>query len=198
MVAVAGQYAEREETFSSVLLEHLFARCFRTEFNTLLEGGFEEPLYTPPDVNDAPGSIRYRRDYFASALHEVAHWCIAGPHRRSLVDYGYWYAPDGRSVVQQADFEQVECKPQALEWFFAKACGYVFTVSVDNLDSRTGEIPETSAFRKGVLAQALHWQEVGLPCRAQSFCDCLYSEFRSHDSGATGLQSLNFSLEELS
>ena len=142
--------------------------------------------------------IVYREDFFASALHEVAHWCIAGPHRLSLVDYGYWYAPDGRSVAQQVDFEQVESKPQALEWFFAKACGYAFTVSADNLDTGTGEIPEPSAFSRSVLARAQHWQKVGLPRRARLFFDCLYSEFRSHGSCAPSPESLHFSLVELS
>ena len=198
MGGTADQYPDQDELFYSCRLEQLFAGCFRAEFNTVLRGGFEEPLYKPPAGSDTPGSIQYRHDYFASALHETAHWCIAGPHRRSLVDYGYWYAPDGRSVAQQADFEHVESKPQALEWFFAKACGYAFRASADNLGMGTGVIPETSAFRRSVLSRALHWQKVGLPHRAQLFFDCLCSEFRSQSSCVTSRESLNFSLEELS
>ncbi len=38
-----------------------------------------------------------------------------------LPDLGYWYAPDGRIEEQQALFEQVEIKPQAIEWLFAKS-----------------------------------------------------------------------------
>lgn len=53
---------------------------------------------------------------FNSALHEISHWTIAGKERRLLADLGYWYAPDGRTREQQALFEQVEVKPQAIEW----------------------------------------------------------------------------------
>lgn len=61
---------------------------------------------------------------------------IAGEQRRLLPDLGYWYAPDGRTAEQQALFEQVEIKPQAIEWLFSKAFGRKFRVSLDNL---TGE-----------------------------------------------------------
>ncbi|GAM69307.1 transporting ATPase [Vibrio sp. JCM 19236] len=26
-------------------------------------------------------------------MHEIAHWCVAGPKRRLLEDFGYWYEP---------------------------------------------------------------------------------------------------------
>ncbi len=42
---------------------------------------------------------------------------------------GYWYAPDGHTQEQQALFEQVEIKPQAIEWLFAQAFGRKFRVS---------------------------------------------------------------------
>ncbi len=53
--------------------------------------------------------------FYASALHEIAHWCIAGENRCQQVDYGYWYEPNGRSEERQFEFEKVEVKPQALE-----------------------------------------------------------------------------------
>jgi elongation factor P hydroxylase len=96
----------------------------------------------------------YREDYFASALHEVAHWCIAGEQRRQQLDFGYWYAPDGRSPEQQGAFEAVEYKPQALEWFFSLACGYRFRLSADNLGMPGGEMPDASEFRGRVCEQA--------------------------------------------
>lgn len=58
---------------------------------------------------------------FNSALHEISHWTIAGAKRRLLPDLGYWYAPDGRTKEQQDLFEQVEIKPQAIEWLFAQS-----------------------------------------------------------------------------
>lgn len=128
----------------------LFERCFFSEFNTLLEGGGEEPFYSPAVANSA-ARIIFTRDYFASALHEVAHWCVAGAARRQLPDYGYWYAPDGRSSAQQLEFEWVEAKPQALEWIFSNACGSRFRISADNLASGLDASPD---FQEAIAAQA--------------------------------------------
>ncbi|MEA7548766.1 elongation factor P hydroxylase, partial [Salmonella enterica subsp. enterica serovar Anatum] len=43
--------------------------------------------------------------------YEISHWCIAGKARRELVDFGYWYCPDGRDAQTQSQFEDVEVKP---------------------------------------------------------------------------------------
>jgi elongation factor P hydroxylase len=107
----------------------------------------------------------------------VAHWCIAGDARRQQVDFGYWYAPQGRGPEQQRAFEAVEVKPQALEWYLSLACGYRFRVSVDNLDAATGQLPDTKQFRARLVEQALSWQRSGLPSRAQSFYLALCQEF---------------------
>ena len=48
------------------------------------------------------------------------HWCLAGTRRRQRVDYGYWYAPEGRDEAQQAAFFAVEAAPQALESLFCE------------------------------------------------------------------------------
>ena len=97
-------------------LEQVFMRCFGSSLCTRLQGGAAEPLYQPATLEGDYHVLYYRADYFASALHEVAHWCIAGEIRRQQTDFGYWYAPDGRSPAQQRAFERVECRPQALEW----------------------------------------------------------------------------------
>ena len=138
-------------------LEALFAQTFAAQYNTVLCGGAEEPLYQP----GAPHRIVYTRDYFRSALHEVAHWCVAGEKRRQLPDYGYWYAPDGRDAAQQRAFEQVEVRPQALELLFCEACGHPFSVSLDNLEGLSGVLGESGeaasrsdAFARAVASQA--------------------------------------------
>lgn len=128
----------------------LFADCFFAGYHTLLIGGGEEPVYLP-SAEGAPHRIVFTRDYFASALHEVAHWCVAGEARRRLTDYGYWYAPDGRSAEQQAEFERLEIKPQALEWIFSTACGADFRVSADNLNSGLGA---SDGFKRQIAQQA--------------------------------------------
>jgi elongation factor P hydroxylase len=91
-----------------------------------------EPEYFPAQ-NDKPARIEFAHGFFASALHEISHWCVAGNARRQLSDFGYWYAPDGRSAAQQRAFERVEIKPQALECLFTLACGRNFQISQDNL-----------------------------------------------------------------
>lgn len=163
--------------FSSARLERVFARCFHKQYNARLLGGAAEPAYLPAQRQGEENRLLYRADYFASALHETAHWCIAGRARRRLEDFGYWYAGDGRSADRQRAFESVEDKPQALEWFFALACGWQFRVSVDNLDPVSGAIPDTAPFRRRILSRALYWRQRGLPPRAEVFYHALCREF---------------------
>ena len=115
---------------------------------TLVKGDFE-PEYFPATL-DQPAKIQFAHGFFNSALHEISHWSIAGEKRRLLPDLGYWYAPDGRSAEQQALFEQVEIKPQAIEWLFAKAFGRKFRVSLDNL---TGDSGNGQQFKDHVFTQ---------------------------------------------
>ncbi|MGV6806865.1 MAG: elongation factor P hydroxylase [bacterium] len=115
-------------------LERIFNAAFSERFNARLIGGGEEPIYLPSTRAGDANRIIYRHDYFASALHEISHWCIAGESRLLLEDYGYWYSPDGRNQQQQQAFETVEVKPQALEWMFSVAAGYRFRLSADNLN----------------------------------------------------------------
>jgi elongation factor P hydroxylase len=98
---------------------------------TLLVGGAEEPLYLPPSGR-RPALIRYTRDHAQSALHEIAHWLLASPRRRNLVDYGLWYQPPPRSPADQARFYAAEVPVQALEMLLAGACGLPFRFSADN------------------------------------------------------------------
>lgn len=116
-----------------------FNACFLENHNTRLIKGGEEPIYLPADKDSPNHRIIFTKDYYSSALHEIAHWCVAGEARRQLVDYGYWYAPDGRSLEQQKQFEQVEIRPQAVEWVFHKAAGCRFRVSADNLNGDVGD-----------------------------------------------------------
>lgn len=154
---------------NDLLLQQLFAQCFFASHHTQLQGGAEEPFYQAAQYGGS-ACVHYRADYAASALHEVAHWCIAGEHRRQQDDYGYWYAPDGRDAIGQQAFEKVELKPQALEMLFTVACGWRFRVSVDNL-----ALPDydSGPFAKQVLATALNWYQAGLPTRAQRFVGAL-------------------------
>ena len=88
----------------------LFDTRLGAQYNTRLIKGQDEPLYLPAGKACSYHQIIFAHGYFASALHEISHWCIAGPARRLLEDFGYWYLPDGRNAQQQKSFEQVEIK----------------------------------------------------------------------------------------
>lgn len=134
--------------------------------------GAQEPLYRPASDEYDLHMIEFSHDYVSSALHEVAHWCVAGPERRLQEDYGYWYAPDGRSREQQAEFERVEVKPQALEWLFSVAAGVHFRVSADNLDQGLGP---SETFKNAVHTEVVRLCRAGVSDRVASFCRGLLS-----------------------
>lgn len=160
---------------SSDLID-IFENLFSSSENTLLVGGAEEPLYSPADEQSRFHRIFFRYDYFASALHEIAHWCLAGKERRLIEDYGYWYKPDGRDDLWQSKFEQVEVKPQALESIFSASAGVKFRVSADNLMNPNADNLD---FQRKVEEQALIYLKEGLPARADSFNQALLA-FYSH------------------
>ncbi|MBU2979754.1 elongation factor P hydroxylase [Alteromonas sp. C1M14] len=155
-------------------LIELFDRCFYSTYNTRLVRGDDEPVYLPADDTIAYHRIVFAHGFFSSALHEVAHWCIAGEARRQLEDYGYWYCPDGRNAQQQQAFEHVEVKPQAIEWAFTLAAGRKFTVSTDNLN---GAEPDREGFSKKVAKQLLSYVDNGFPHRATLFIAALQGYF---------------------
>lgn len=160
-------------------LVHIFNHCFSGKFKTRLVGGGDEPIYLPADSLCDHHRIIFTRDYFASALHEVAHWCIAGEQRRQRVDYGYWYAPDGRTASQQSAFEQVEVRPQALEWLFSRAAGYRFRISADNVEQG---LSASDAFTRAVTSQVRHYCETGLAPRPQQFLQALIHYYKTDDA----------------
>jgi elongation factor P hydroxylase len=159
----------------------LFDRLFLAAENTQLIGDADEPLYIPSSSRAVPHQLIFRENFLSSALHEIAHWCIAGKARRLQQDFGYWYQPDGRTVDEQAKFESMEVKPQALEWIFSNACGQKFTPSADNLNASDG-IADDTAFKQALVQQARNWCELKqLPPRAKIFIEALTKEFDTTD-----------------
>lgn len=149
-------------TFNYQNLIHIFENTFYTSFNTRLVCGDDEPIYLPADDKHTYHRIIFAHGFYASALHEIAHWLVAGDKRRLLEDYGYWYEPDGRSAVQQTEFEKVEIVPQAIEWAVAISCGFKFDVSADNL---SGIEIDRLAFKHKVYQQVLYYLENGFSLR---------------------------------
>ncbi len=155
----------------------LFNHCFSSDFQTCLIRGGDEPVYLPADATSCWNRIVFAHGFYASALHEIAHWCIAGPARRKLIDFGYWYCPDGRDVVAQNRFESAEIKPQALEWLFCMAADFPFNVSCDNLN---GEFqPDPVAFHRKVHQQVLIFLEKGILSRSARFIEALRSYYKT-------------------
>lgn len=148
-------------------LTDIFDRCFFHDFQTRLIKGGDEPIYLPADEEVDYHRVIFAHGYYASALHEISHWCIAGEARRKLVDFGYWYCPDGRDAATQSQFESVEVKPQALEWLFCVAAGFPFNVSCDNLSGDCE--PDRVAFQRKVHAQVMTYLEQGIPARPARF-----------------------------
>ena len=154
-----------------------FVELFNQEFfdcNTRLQAGADEPFYQAP-AGDKPAIIFSSHDYFSSALHECAHWCIAGEKRRQIDDYGYWYAADGRTHEQQQEFFKVEQKPQALEWAFALASNLPFRLSLDNLNNPSGD---TEAFREQVFSALNNYFVQGFPPHARRMIQMLCRYYR--------------------
>jgi len=141
----------------------IFDRCFADDFQTRLIKGDDEPIYLPADETSPWNRVVFAHGFYASGLHEISHWCIAGAERRKLVDFGYWYCPDGRDAATQAQFEAAEIKPQALEWLLSVAAGFPFNVSCDNLDGDCE--PDRVAFQRKVHAQVMTYLEQGIPER---------------------------------
>ncbi|MDG1065503.1 MAG: elongation factor P hydroxylase [Luminiphilus sp.] len=165
---------------NALLVENIFQQCFASDFRTRLVGGADEPLYLPgTEVSYA--EIHYRSDFQRSALHEVAHWCVAGPRRRCLPDYGYWYSADDRDLTKQTAFFCVEAKPQALESFFCAAAGIEFTASIDNLSLK---IPQglLKQFHKQLRCEQNRFDRNGLPRRAARFSQALHQARQSGDT----------------
>ena len=168
----------------------LFNQTFIRTYNTELVKGEDEPIYLPADDVHPHHRILFAHGFFASALHEISHWCVAGKERRLLEDFGYWYEPDGRTIEQQSEFEKVEVKPQALEWIFSESADFKFHFSADNLN---GEAGISEVFKQAVLKQVQIYLENGLPKRAQAWSDCLVGHFRAQ----TPLQIKAFCLQNV-
>jgi len=155
----------------------IFDATFYAKYNTRLVKGDDEPVYFP--ANDAChfNQIVFAHGYFASALHEIAHWCLAGAERRLLEDFGYWYIPDGRDQRQQHAFEKVEIKPQAIEWAFCVAAGKTFDVSTDNLsgEGKTDRV----AFKAQVYQQVLSYLKGGFPHDGETFIAALAKHYQT-------------------
>ncbi|WP_415888533.1 elongation factor P hydroxylase [Neptuniibacter sp. SY11_33] len=148
----------------------LFNQLFKTSLNTILVKGDDEPIYLPADQDNPHHRVIFAHGFYASALHEIAHWCVAGPERRKLEDFGYWYKPDGRTTAEQSEFEKVEIRPQAFEWLMSKAAGHKFNFSADNLSS---DIGASDSFKTNVLSTVYELLDDGLPERVGILVEAL-------------------------
>ncbi len=172
----------------------VFNQCFKDDLKTELVRGGQEPVYIPRSQYYPWNRVIFAHGYYASALHEISHWCIAGEKRRRLVDFGYWYNPDGRTPEQQSEFAKVEIKPQALEWILSRSACFKFRVSLDNLHGDVSEqSTSTVQFKNDIYAQVQQYILHGLPKRAKLLSDTLIEKYRRHEP----LSLSEFKREEL-
>ncbi len=157
------------------VLIRLFDDTFYGEYNTRLVRGQDEPIYLPANKECDYHQVVFAHGFFASALHEIAHWCIAGEERRQHIDYGYWYKPDGRNESEQKAFETVEVKPQAIEWAFSMACDFPFHFSLDNLN---GAPQDALGFKTAVANELTQMLTSGFPKRAEHFINILRANYQ--------------------
>ena len=165
--------SDRDDRRLADAIEKTFAQCFAQDYRTELVGGALEPLYEPAS-SAQPARLLYREDFPASALHEVAHWCVAGEARRQRVDFGYPYIAGPRSADQQATFFALELRTQSLEKQFAQAAGLDFLPSADNLQA------DLNGFGGDIVAyepQLLDWLARPAGARARRFIQGLESTF---------------------
>lgn len=162
-------------------LIQIFNDLFIPHYQTRLDYSKDEPIYLPADQHNPHHRVLFAHGFFASALHEISHWCIAGAERRKLIDFGYWYQPDGRNAQQQRAFELVEIKPQAIEWILSKACGSQFNISTDNLNGNPEEIAAgREQFAHNVYRQVKNYLENGLPACAEVLKRALLDYYQGH------------------
>jgi elongation factor P hydroxylase len=163
-------------------ITQIFADCFQAEYATQLTGGATEPEYVPSRSADGMNQLFYRENFVASALHETAHWCIAGPERRLHRDFGYSYLPPPRTARQQADFFAAELKVQTLEMIFDAAAGLDFVPSADHLGVDLYDFrQQLEAHQKAVET----WMMTSCDKRARTFAQSLmqYRQLRSRVVG---------------
>ena len=153
----------------------IFDSTFCNEFNTRLIKGGDEPIYLPADDKTPYHQIVFARGFYASAMHEIAHWCVAGAKRRMLEDFGYWYEPDGRDQVTQEKFEAVEIRPQAYEWILSESAGFKFNVSCDNLHGSFE--PNRIEFKRTVQQEVKEILQQGLPKRVAMLSNALRNHY---------------------
>jgi elongation factor P hydroxylase len=157
------------------------AQTFNGEFlashRTLMRGGATEPRYEPA-AGATPAQIVFTHDYPASALHEAAHWCLAGRLRRTRRDYGYWYVPGPRDSRQRDAFFGAEADAQALESILARACGVRFVISADDFAASPHELERF----EHAIARRVAVRQAALPLRARRLRDALTIAFARQPS----------------
>ncbi|MFT5880938.1 MAG: elongation factor P hydroxylase [Moritella sp.] len=160
----------------------IFNHTFLSRFNTKLEKGGDEPIYLPATtayeqyVSCEFNRIIFAHGFYASGLHEIAHWLVAGIERHNLVDFGYWYIADGRNEAQQTAFEKVEIVPQAIEWILSVAAGFHYKVSADNL---SGITPDRLGFQHKIYDRVILYLENGLSARTQALVVALQAFYQT-------------------
>ena len=164
----APEFGVQNEPSAAEIVE-VFNRCFSQAHGVKMLGGADEPLYLPATL-DKPAELIFREDFPSSALHEAAHWCIAGRQRRESPDFAYTYIAAPRSDSEQALFFAAELRTQALESVFAEAASVIFNPSADNL---TVDVAVFGSAIARYRPKTEDWLNSSEGLRALQFCHAL-------------------------
>ena len=174
---------------NSEMISDLFNSTFEEKYRVRLIGGAAEPIYLPP-TDKKTGAICFREDFVSSALHEVAHWCLAGRDRRKMIDFGYEYISPPRDEIAQKIFLHAEARVQGLERLFSEVSGVSFSASLDNLDCdevTTKKMPNlVLEFETALETESQNWKlkiDRNPSLRAAIFYDSLHEIHTGSYSG---------------
>lgn len=168
-------------------IKAVFEGLFHDSHRICLISGAVEPLYLPAGEGRLFNELFHAHDYAASALHEIAHWCLARPEQLLQRDWGHWYQPDGRTAEQQRVFEQAEARVQGLEWILCVAAGLRFRPSTDNL---SGAVTDDMPFREAIHARTLRYCREGLPGPAAMLVKALAQASGAEDDLVSSLPQI--------
>ncbi|MFP8965318.1 elongation factor P hydroxylase [Pokkaliibacter sp. CJK22405] len=157
--------------------QHLIKAFAHILPDLIIQGDAEEPFYEAPTASTR-AVLYFRSNYPRSLLHEMSHYCLAGDRRRGLDDFGFWYAPCGRSAEEQERFEVVEARPQGLEKVLCEIVGLKFSPSLDDFSGR----PASASFLQA-LEQAYQEMQVSPPHTANKVLSGLKSYWKAKGNG---------------
>ncbi len=135
-------------------------------------------MILPADAEVPYNRIVFAHGFYASAIHEISHWCIAGKARRELVDFSATgIARMGVMPKRKASLKMLKRSRRHSTGCSVLAAGYPLNVSCDNLE---GDFePDRVVFQRRVHAQVMDYLANGIPERPARFIKALQNYYHT-------------------